>query len=162
MRLSARIEVNMNTAAVKAAGQGFAREFADTLGKRAAELARENVRPGSGPGPHPHRPVPPFRQHTDTGELLRSIQLKAVSMGFLETTQVYTDLDWGLYLEAGWHSASGRFWRYPWLLPAMMQAQQEAAGIAQSTSRRWFSDTGAPYKGRVNFSAPLSGTAWPE
>lgn len=162
MRLNARVEVNMNTKAVKAAGQGFAREFADTLGARAAELARLNVAPGSGPGPHPHRPVPPFREHTDTGELMRSIQLKAVSMGFLETTHVFTDLEYGAYLEAGWHSASGNLWRYPWLLPAMMRAQEEAAGIAQSTSRRWFSGEGAMFKGRINFSAPLSGTAWPE
>jgi len=162
MRLSVRLEVNLRTREVAAAGQGFAREFADQLGARTAELARANVAPGSGPGPHPHRPVPPFREHTDTGELMRSIQVKAVSMGFLETTQVFTDLDWGLYLEAGWHSASGRFWRYPWLSVAMMRAQEDAAGIARSTSRRWFSDEGRMFKGRVNFSAPLSGTAWPE
>ena len=161
MRLTARIEVNLNTKAVKAAGQGFGREFADTLGERTAELARANVAPGSGPGPHPHRP-PPFRQHTDTGELMRSIKIKAVSMGFLETCHVYTDSEYGLYLEAGWHAASGRLWRYPWLSVAMMRAQEDAAGIAQSTGRRWFSNEGRPYQGRVNFTAPLSGTAWPE
>lgn len=163
MRLTARIEVNLNTAAVKAAGQGFGREFADKLGKRTAELAAENVRPGSGPGPHPHRVG---SDHIDRGDLMRSIKTQHVSMGFLETCQIYSDVPYSVYLELGWTSRAGRHWRYPFLVPAQMQAQQEAAGIAQSTARRWFSAEGSMFKGRAlsvpYIGAPISGTAWPE
>lgn len=153
MRLTARVEVNLNLKAVKAAGQGFGREFADKLGKRTAELAAENVAPGEGPGPHPH-----ISEHEDSGDLRRSLKVEPESRGFLETTRVYTILPYGAHLEYGFHTRSGRLVRYPWLMPAMMQAAQEAGDIARSTARRWLSDEGAPYKGRVNLEAPLSAT----
>jgi hypothetical protein len=162
MRVTARLEYNLRTREVAARGQGFAREFADQMGARAAELARENVAPGSGPGPHPHRP-PPFREHQDTGDLMRSIKAEPESRGFLETTRVGTSLDYGVYLEFGWTNPdSGNHWRYPWLMPALEQARQESADIARSTARRWLSEGPGPYMGRVNLSAPLSATAWPE
>lgn len=165
MRMTARVEVNMRTREVKAAGAGFAAEFADQMGELAAQYARENVTPGSGPGPHPHRP-PPFPEHEDTGDLRDSITVQHVRMGFLETAQVFTDLPYGVYLELGWHSPSGRLWRYPWLMPAFMKAQDERAGIARSTARRWFSEEGRMFKGRALsapfIGAPISATAWPE
>lgn len=162
MRLTVRVETNIRTRAIAAAGQGFAREFADRLAELTAEHARANVAPGSGPGPHPHRPVPPFWAHVDTGDLMRSVKVEPESRGFLETTRVFSTLPYAVFLEVGWHSRSGLLWRYPWLYPALMQAQQETADIARSTGRRWFSDEGAPYRGRVNFASPVSATAWPE
>jgi len=85
-------------------------------------------------------------------------------MGFLETSHVFTDLEYGLYLEVGWtNKRSGNHWRYPWLMPAMMQARYESDDIARSTARRWFSESGTPLTGRVNISnVAISGTAWPE
>lgn len=162
-RLTARVEVNMKTAEIVARGRGFTREFADLMGELTAKYARINVTPGSGPGPHPHRP-PPYWKHVDTGALRDSIKVRAVHMGFLETAHVFTDLEYGLYLEVGWtNKQSGNHWRYPWLMPALMQARQESADIARSTGRRWFSEGGTPMTGRVNIAnVAISGTAWPE
>jgi hypothetical protein len=166
MRLTARVEVNLRTKEVAQRGQGFAAEFADQIGALTAKYARENVAPGSGPGPHPHRPVPPYWKHIDTGDLMRSVKTQHVRMGFLETCQVYTEIKYGVYLELGWTSQAGNHWRYPWLMPAMMQAQNETAAIARSTARRWFSEEGRMYAGRglsiPYIGAPISGTAWPE
>lgn len=157
--LRGRIEVNLRTAEVKRMGEGFAREFAETLGAEIVRLAKDNVKPHSGPGPHPHRPQSP---HIDTGKLAESVSGIFEDRGFLKTVRVQTDVPYGLYLEAGWTARSGLRYRYPWLMPAMMQAQQQWEGVVRSTARRWFADTGSPYRGRVNFEAPLSGTAWPE
>lgn len=160
MRLTARVEVNMRTAEVVARGEGFAQDFANELGKLTAELAQRNVAPGSGPGPHPHRPT---SEHIDTGALRNSIQTRSVAMGFLKTAHVYTDSAYGLYLEMGWTNPwTGNHWRYPWLMPAMEEARQQWAEIARSTGRRWFSETGAPFRGRGAVNAPLSSTLLPE
>lgn len=160
MRLTARVEVNMRTAEVAARGAGFAQDFANQMAELAAEYARENVAPGRGPGPHPHRPDWP---HEDTGNLSASIQIRAMAMGFLKTAHVFTDLPYGLYLEMGWTNPyTGNHWRYPWLIPALTLAQREWAAIARSTGRRWFSETGAPYRGRQAVQAPLSATWLPE
>lgn len=159
MRLTVRAEVNMKTKEIKARATGFNREFAETIGTRAAELAREAVSPGAGPGPHPHRPDSP---HEDTGDLAASVQMKLVHMGFLETAHIFTDLEYGLYLEAGWTTKAGTHWRYPWLMPSLEMARDEAETIARSTARRWFSEEGAPQRGRVDFEAPLSATLEPE
>jgi len=148
MRLTGRVEVNMNTAAVKARGKGFSRDFADTLGELVQRNAKHNVEPGVGPGPHPHNPG---WTHVDTGNLRDSIQIELQSRGFLETTMVFTDLPYGLFLEFGYTTLTGRFIRYPWLQPAMDAARSESNGIAQSTARSWFSETGSFSAGRVNF-----------
>lgn len=157
MRLTARVEINMKTKEIAARGAGFTAEFAETIGERAAKYARRNVAVGEGPGPHPHR-----TEHEDTGELAASVRTKAVHMGFLETTHVFTDKEEGLYLEAGWTTKAGTHYRYPWMMPAMEEARAEALEIARSTGRRWFSDEGMPQRGRKNFEAPLSATLLPE
>lgn len=163
MRMTVKVEVNYNTKAVRAAGAGFAADFADQMGELTAKYARENVAPGVGPGPHPHRPG---SDHEDTGELQRSIQVRHVRQGFLETSHVFSDLPYSVYLCLGWTSRSGKHWRYPFMLSAAMRAQYESASIAQSTARRWFSEEGYTYKGRSvsasYINAPLSATAWPE
>lgn len=160
MRISARVEVNMRTREVAAMGAGFAQELADELARQTAIRARRNVEPGEGPGPHPHRPG---SEHIDTGDLRDSIQIRSESRGFLKTGVVFTDLEYGLYLEMGWTNPySGNHWRYPWLMPAMMEARENWADVARSTGRRWFSETGRPYVGRMGISSPLSATWLPE
>ena len=47
---------------------------------------------------------------------------------------VYTDLDYGTYLEIGWRARNGRFYRYPWLKPAWQKAMAEYKTI---TTREW-------------------------
>ena len=160
MRLTARVEVNMRTAEVASRGEGFAQDFANQMAELAAGLARENVAPGRGPGPHPHRPT---SEHIDKGTLSESVKVRALAMGFLKTAHVFTDLESGLYLEMGWTNPhSGNHWRYPWLMPALELARMQWAEIARSTGRRWFSEAGTPYVGRKPAEAPLSATWQPE
>ena len=150
----------MRTKEIAQRGEGFCREFADQMGELTAELAKRNVMPGVGPGPHPHRPG---SEHEDTGDLAGSVYTRALAMGFMQTTLVYTDLEYGAHLEFGWTNPfSGNHWRYPWLMPALEEARQQAMEIAKTTGRRWLSDEGGVYTGRVNINAPLSSTAWPE
>lgn len=161
MRLTGKVEVHLNSRAMRAAGQGFARDVARQLGELTLTYAKRNVTPGKGPGPHPHRP-PPFRQHTDTGELVGSLQAKPVEQGFLTTYQVYTDIDYGVYLEVGWHSLSGNFWRYPWLEPAVREASQHLAEIAKSTGRAYFTGGRSTRPaGRVNLTGASFATFFP-
>jgi len=159
MRVTARVEVNLRTREVKARGAGFAQEFANAIAEKVAEFARRNVAPGRGPGPHPHRPQSP---HIDTGELMRSIQVKEQPMGFLKTAIIWTDVPYGAHLEYGWTTRSGTHWRYPWCLPAVEEARAYAAVIARSTARRWLSDEGFVQAGRVNLVAPTTATFFPE
>ena len=90
-----------------------------TLGQAGAlirDAARARVMPGVGPGPHPHR-----TPHEDTGNLARNIVYRVT------TTQRGGELEvgpkpggyYGTYLELGWHTASGAFYKYPWLRPAL-------------------------------------------
>lgn len=95
------------------------------MGRRALTLAKRNVAPGKGPGPHPHRQWKGVPDYVDTGTLMRSLQLRINERGFLKTATIFTDIPYGAYLEVGWHSAmSGRFYRYPWLEPAFREAQK--------------------------------------
>lgn len=147
MRMTAKVEVNLRTREVQERGVEFAWAFAEQLGALAQKYAILNVTPGKGPGPHPHRP-PPFPEHWDTGKLARSIMTRRVEQGFLKTVQVYTDVGYGTFLEVGWVSPAGNFWRYPWLEPAAKLANQHMAEIARSTSRAFF--TGGYTGRRVN------------
>lgn len=160
MRVNARVQVNMHTAEMIAAGRGFAREFVEEVAREAMGYAMRNVDIGKGPGPHPHRPG---SEHEDTGDLRNSIDIRRGTHGAQETATVYTDLEHGLLLEMGWTNPdSGNHWRYPWLYPAMMEAMREWEGVARSTGRRWFSATGTASVGRTSISTPLSATLLPE
>jgi hypothetical protein len=160
MRVSTRVEVNLRTREIANQVEGFAQAFAHELAVKAAEYAAENVAPGVGPGPHPHRPGWP---HVDTGALAASVQVVDNPRGFLKTAIVFTDLEYGAHLEFGWtNPVSGRHWRYPWLSTALDRAAQDAAEVARSTSRRWLSEEGRMYRGRVNLTAPQSATWLPE
>lgn len=145
MRVTVRVDVHSRAKEVAARGPGFAAEFARAFAEEAAAVARRNVSQGQGPGPHPH-----VTEHDDTGALRDSIRVRSEHRGFLESAAIYTDLEYGLYLEWGFTSRGGRFFRYPWLAPAVEEVRHKVDAIARSTGRRWFGDVGRPYAGRIN------------
>lgn len=162
MRLNAEVKVNWKNREFEGLGARFAQEVANAVGQTAKEYARRNVSPGYGPGPHPHRIG---SEHEDTGDLMRSIRTQIIKEGFLRGVRLYTDLDYGLYLEMGWTNPwSGNHWRYPWLYPALWEAQHEWASLAKTYGYRYFSETGTshPRSRRVAITSPLSGTWLPE
>ena len=92
---------------------GLRAAFGD-LGDAIVETARENVAPGRGPSQHPHR-----WPHEDTGDLQASIEKQVgdglkgpeLAVGFGEY--------YGAILEMGYHTSTGRWVQYPWLMPAV-------------------------------------------
>lgn len=141
MKLTAQVQLNMRTKELQQAGLDFAREYAKELGNLTQEKAQENVAPGRGPGPHPH-----VTEHDDTGALRDSIQVRTFQQGFMVLSRVETDLDYGSYLELGWHTSSGRFVRYPWMMPAVELARREANRIARMTWNVYFSPSKFPMR----------------
>ena len=89
------------------------------------EKAKDNVSPGVGPGPHPHKEYPGWPDWMDTGMLRDSLKtygpfqlsanVRAIEIGGDGT------VDYGKHLEAGWMSKAGNFFRYPYLLPALTE-----------------------------------------
>ena len=131
MRTIASVRVDFATAAAKQVGKAFMEDVALEFGTQVAERAKQNVAPGRGPGPHPH-PGPPAWQHEDTGELGDSIRSDVREITNGVECMIFTPLDRGLYLEAGWHGPSGRFYRYPWLWPAINAVQVGFRGMART------------------------------
>jgi len=81
------------------------------------EEAAKAVSPGVGPGPHPHN-----WPHVDTGDLAASLtKYGPYSEDKRRVMEVGGDgsVDYGKFLEVGFHGPSGAFYRYPWLLPAL-------------------------------------------
>lgn len=156
MKLTGTLRINSRTKEVKAQGAGFARDFVDILGEQTQELARRNVAPGYGPGPHPHRPG---STHIDTGNLMRSINYVVKDLGKEMRADVSTTVEYGLYLEMGWTSRGGNHFRYPWLYPAAVEASQLWANVGRSSAGRWFTDGGGM---ATRIGTPLSGTWQPE
>ncbi len=157
MRVSVRIDVASHAKEVAARGQGFAEEFARAFAEEAAQVARRNVSPQTGPGPHPHR-----TPHEDTGELAKNIFVVPENRGFLASCRIYTPLARGAHLEYGWTTRANTHYRYPWLSVSVEEVKHKADAIARSSARRWLSDDGRPYAGRVNPSSPISATFFPE
>ena len=94
-------------------------------------LARENVAPGRGPGPHPHKS--PYS--VDTGVLMEDIRI--IKLPYWWRTRVFGQVGcteqayYGMFLEKGWTNPwTGNFWRYPWLTPAF--------ALAKRTTSRWY------------------------
>ena len=126
MKLTMKVTTHLRTREMKELGRKFADQFAEQGGKLAAQYAKENVAPGRGPGPHPH-----ITFHEDTGKLQSSIQYVVRKAGFLHYAAISTDVDYGLFLEKGWHTTSGRFVQYPWLDPAVARAMAEEIARAK-------------------------------
>ena len=75
--------------------------------------AQRNVQPGIGPGPHPH-----LTPHVDTGWLMEHIE---VGDEYKEEETLVREVGnteqapYGKFLEVGWTSRAGNWFRYPWL-----------------------------------------------
>lgn len=114
------------------------KEWAEQL----AEMMRQNVAPGKGPGPHPHRTDHGWSWE-DTGAAQRAIGIRRGYVnvgrtgGYAATTDtawmagVFGDVGNGtgrggaqpseylFYLELGYHGPSGRRYQYRWCYPAV-------------------------------------------
>ena len=104
-----------------------ARKVMQDTGKAVKTQAQHNVAPGVGPGPHPHK-----SGHTDTGNLMRSVFYRtwetATEVGF----HCGTPINYGFWLETGWHSSAGNFFRYRWLEPALMSAAPKELAVSMA------------------------------
>ena len=87
------------------------------------DAAKENVRPGHGPSPHGTKPHP----WIDTGDLMRDIQKGDEYREGQSLVREVGNTDatyYGSILEIGWHTRGtvSRFFRYPWLWPALLSS----------------------------------------
>lgn len=137
LEFRATLQVNTKQRAFRDAGVWASQHALRDMLNRARELARENVAPGKGPSPHEgdyedghNSPM----QRPDTGNLQKSVRRVMVFKGFMTTGYLVTDLDYGTYLEVGWRRG-GKFFRYPWLKPAFLQAMKEFPALAANTFR---------------------------
>ena len=90
--------------------------------------AADRVSPGHGPGPHPHR-----TPHEDTGNARDAILTELIDnlpADYKITKRVgamvWIDLSkaaYLIYLEMGWHTKAGTFYKYPWLIPAVSEVR---------------------------------------
>jgi hypothetical protein len=114
------------------------------VAEKAKEYAKQNVDKDKGPGPHPHRTdygwVYEDRGWAGGG-LASQIGIKRVPDGIFVHAYVYTPNPVGAYLEIGWRGPSGRFYRYPWLKPAMEKAKSEFPNVARARMSRVLSDS---------------------
>ncbi len=140
LRFKASLTVSSTGKAFKKFGDQSWQAAARTVrsvGERALEFAKENVAEGKGPGPHPH-----LWPHEDTGDLGRSLGLKFdYSGGSRINATIYCDEEYGVYLEVGWKTPKGNFYRYPWMKPAFRKAGQGFAKVATDNWKRAVSDT---------------------
>ena len=99
----------------------FGEKLVSTILGEVQKKAKENVSPGKGPGPHPHRVG---SHHIDMGKLERSIEETGVrkkkenGIPVSFEGDVYTDVPYGYYLELGWVTTKHNVFRYPWMNPA--------------------------------------------
>jgi|GEM_PF-5570892 len=119
MRTIGKVRVYFNTPLAKQMGESFTTEVAAAFGDAVQRLAKENVAPGKGPGPHPH----PGR--VDTGRLMESIEADIEKRSNVVNVTIFTTVPYGLWLEAGWTTTTGRFIRYPWLAVAISEVQRD-------------------------------------
>ncbi len=120
---STQIRFSLNPAFLPGA-KGQARKVVKRVAFEVKKQAKANVAPGVGPGPHPH-----VSGHTDTGDLMRDIFYRSWIEGVLIGMRIGTTIDYGLFLELGWHTKSGSFYRYPWLAPALQKVGPESYQI---------------------------------
>ena len=86
----------------------------EKFGEDVIRQARDNVAPGKGPSVHPHTSY-----HVDTGTLMASLK-KTVEDGAQGPLLVISsDCIYSIFLELGWTTASGSYYRYPYLMPAL-------------------------------------------
>lgn len=96
-----------------------------------AMRAKDAVAPGRGPGPHPHR-----TPHIDTGDLMRDIQVgEEYKEGEVLVREVGNTeaTPYGKFLEVGWFSRGGNFFRYPWLWPSLESSASDIRRVIATT-----------------------------
>jgi hypothetical protein len=150
-RLTVGLRISSKLKRFQGAGIQAAYDLAFEMAEDAQKYAKENVEPGHGPSPHDgdadkwgHR-----WPHTDWGDLQESIQISVGHQGFLGIAQVYTDEDYGAWLEIGFHSPAGNFFRYPWLSPAFERVIRESASDLPEKLIRRLTETGSKTAGAV-------------
>ncbi len=135
MKIQADVKVHLRNKEVKHRGAMFAQDLVLGLALEAAERARQAVAPGVGPGPHPHKPQ---SKHIDSGDLMRSIEADVNMVGEQAVATVGSDLPYAVFLEVGWHSAAGNFFRYPFIWPAITATQPSFPPMAAHKAKVWF------------------------
>lgn len=127
--VSAVITIKLNTSKLLDGGRKYTRDVLTGLSEAVRDQAKENVAPGKGPGPHPHRDT--GWVWDDTGLLRSSIDNAVVSHA---EAWVFSNLNYprpyNVYLELSWIGPSGRRYAYPWLWPASSAAQEQFRDIA--------------------------------
>ena len=125
--------MTLRTAELLLGGKRYSRAVLTELSAAVRDRAKQNVAPGQGPGPHPHKPG---WTHIDTGLLMSSINsVVSHDTGNEVIAVVYSDLNYprpyNVYLELGWISAAGSRFVYPYLWPASEVAQQQFGNVAK-------------------------------
>lgn len=141
LQFTAVLQLNSRARAFADKSAAITEEVMRDIVEYAAEIARENVAPGKGPSPHDD---PNRHRYQDTGILQEHVLTAIWLQGFLTEGSVFTDLDYGVYLELGWHRRTGggalRFYRYPWLKPAFLQAMKRLPDLAAERFRTQMTD----------------------
>ena len=123
------VDVTLNSPAVRMYAEDFAKMVAQQTAEAVLANAKARVAPGVGPGPHPHRTDHGWTWE-DTGHLQDSLYWAwDATKGLGNKSGVWIAVvgidaqkaPYGLWLEWGWHSISGRLNRYPFLGPAFYE-----------------------------------------
>lgn len=123
-KFSATLQLNSRSKAFANKSNTAVEDAMRKVLKKAKKLAQENVAKGKGPSDH-NGDADSWGHHfahEDTGDLAESVQDAIWLQGFLTEGTIYTDLDYGVYLEVGWRTRQSNFYRYPWLKPAFLEA----------------------------------------
>ena len=132
------VKIKDNTIGVFRAVQDLGGTVAGKYAAMAADKMKENVAPGKGPGPHPHR-----TKHEDFGWLMRTIMARrSPDKKAAWLVGVFSDKvaakpagagktppwKYGMFLEIGWIAKNGKRYRYPWLQPALAFTSRKPIG----------------------------------
>ena len=120
------VDVTLNTPAVRMYAEDYTKMVAQNAAEAVLNNARARVAPGVGPGPHPHRTDHGW-EWEDTGNLQDALYwawdaTQQKKNEFIAVVGIDgSRAPYGLWLEWGWTSPSGRLNRYPFLGPAFYE-----------------------------------------
>lgn len=141
LKFSGTVQLNSRSKAFAHKSSQATEEAMRRVLKAVVRIAKQNVAKGKGPSPHDgsadnwgHHWA-----HEDTGDLAESVQDAIWLQGFLTEGTVFTDLDYGVYLEVGWRQ-NGHFYRYPWLKPAFLRGMKLLPKLAAESFKYHMSD----------------------
>lgn len=125
MKFSGQVIVDFRSKYAKGQTNALRRDLIEYIGVTAEGIAKANVAPGKGPGPHPHS------GRVDTGKLRDSIAVVIEDSGDETDASLICTLDYGLFLEIG----TAKMPRYPWLYPAAQEAGKQYGQEAKRIAR---------------------------